>query len=194
MCYLYIMNILDIFSIYVVVIFVMICGSIYLYVNDNKLFIYITQIITVISTVTIMFSLVSSSFAQYKIESHDSIDGYASNLQLFLNDVFNLFLNKPHMIYMYNEMMDIRSKQPKLRYKNEENLIGCYIFANCAKVTAFIYESKDTDDVNRIKTWLTKVLTTYLKSPILVGVWKTEYKPKLAGPLLTKFMADTFSM
>ncbi len=188
------MNIIEIFRIYIIILFIVFCCSMYLYTKNNKLYLYILQLITVFSTITIMFSLVITSYAQYHIESQDSINGYGTNLNLFLNDIIKLFLDRPHMMYMYNEMMTGKTEQKIIRHKNEEIMLGCYIFANCAKVTAYIYESNNIEDANRIKAWLTKVLTTYLKSSILVNVWKTEYKPKLAGPLLMKYMDETFSI
>ena len=174
--------------------FVLLSGGIYLYSENSKLFSHAIQMITVISTVTIMFSFMINSYAQYKIEAHDSTIGYKSNLHLFLNDIIQLFINKPHMTYMYSEMMGIKPKKNIVRHTDEEIMIGCYIFANCAKVAAYIYLSHKKTDANIINNWLTKVLTQYLKSPILLNVWKTEYKPKLAGPLLIRYMDTTFSL
>jgi len=188
------MDIIYIIYAYFIVVTLAIILIVYLYKEKHDEYMLGVQLITLLSSISIAFALILNGFGLYRSESNDSVIGYSTNAGFLLNDPMNIFMSKPYMMYMYNQMMGVPNIDPIVRHRDEEILVGCYIFANCAKVCAFIFESPNKGDSDRMKSWMIKILNQYLKSPILLSVWKNEYKPKLAGPLLIKFMQDNFSL
>jgi len=167
---------------------------IYLYIYNRDLFDVALRVLSVIGSISMPFMFGLNGIILLKADDRESAIDYGNNVNLFINQIFEKFIQHPEMMYMFNDMMNVPNTKNILRYKDKEVLIGCYIFANCAKVAGYIYESSNEYDSERIRRWLTKVLDQYLKSPILMSVWTDHYKPLIAGPLLIRFMKDTFSI
>lgn len=188
------MQIVDFMYAYIIVL-IGVCGLlIYLYSTYIEKYNMAIQIFGVLSTISMPFVFALTGVTAYNATRLESVHAYGNNVDKFMNDIFEKFLNTPHMMYMYNEMMGTPNKKNIVRDIDMEVVVGCYIFANCAKVCGYIYEAPNEADAQRIKGWLTKVLIQYIESPILASVWTNHYKPKLAGPLLMRFMKETFNI
>jgi hypothetical protein len=152
---------------------------------------YITGVATVLICFGIIFQV--SSYLQQAVE--DKIKVYSELNQSFLQPILDLFLQYPEMDYYYNDLFGIKKMSPNVKRNiTLENQISMVIFAKIAIPAVYIELSGDKDTVELTNKGLKKILDTFMKCKIFVEYYKTYFKPKIAGPVVVKYLEEQYNI
>jgi len=99
------------------------------------------------------------------------------------------------MNYYYNDLFGIKKMTPNVkRNRTLENQISMIIFAKIAIPAVYIELSQDENTVKLTSKALKKILDTFMKCQIFVEYYTTIFKPKIAGPVVAKYMEKYYNI
>lgn len=128
-------------------------------------------------------------------DKESSVEVYAKIHSDLIASVVELFREKPGMDYMYRDLMGLKKiNGDTKRNLLEEHKICFMVFAKLASPTLYIDLLNTSVASEKLKKALHHITDTYMKSEIFREFYVKEYKPKLVGPAVKKYMMDRYGL
>lgn len=153
--------------------------------------------LTLLSAIAVIFGILaiviqglnySDTVKQRDAESFDNLS------KEFIQDILQLFINNPDMIYYYNDLFGLKkiTKDTK-RNLIKEHQISMLIFAKLASITYYIETYGFISITKGLISRTNHILDTFFKSQTFKGYWK-EYKDKLAGQNIKDYVEKYYKL
>lgn len=129
-------------------------------------------------------------------QKNEIIKNYSNLSQEFFDYLIELFMKNPDMIYLYNDLFDIKHIDANTKNRNyiKEHQIMSLVFSKMGKFAVYIEKSTNKESVEWLEKFQGKIFKTFMKSPTLRNYWTNTFKNNFAGPASKRYIEYHFKL